>query len=93
LGGSSAPCPRNQAAGAAKPLKPFLIAAKAVVNGPNAHPFYKWAAGARPKDVPRWNFHKYLMGRDGYIAQVFPSAVEPSDTRVKTAIARTLAET
>ena len=71
----------------------FPIAAKAVVKGPNAHPFYKWAADARPKEVPRWNFHKYLIGRDGYIAEVFPSAVEPSDTRVKTAIARTLAET
>ena len=71
----------------------FPIAAKAVVKGPNAHPFYKWAADARPKDVPRWNFHKYLIGRDGYIAEAFPSAVEPSDTRVKTAIARTLAET
>ncbi len=71
----------------------FPITAKAVVSGPNAHPFYKWAAAARPKDVPRWNFHKYLIGRDGYIAEVFASAVEPSDTRVKTAIARTLAET
>ena len=46
----------------------FPIAAKAVVKGPNAHPFYKWAAEARPKDAPRWNFHKYLIGRDGYIA-------------------------
>jgi glutathione peroxidase len=70
----------------------FPIAAKAVVNGPEAHPFYKWAAAARPKDVPRWNFHKYLIGHDGYIAEVFPSAVDPSDTRVKTAIARALAE-
>ncbi|MGZ3293751.1 MAG: glutathione peroxidase [Xanthobacteraceae bacterium] len=70
----------------------FPIAAKVVVNGPEAHPFYKWAAAARPKDVPRWNFHKYLIGHDGYIADVFPSAVEPSDTRVKTAIARALAE-
>jgi glutathione peroxidase len=71
----------------------FPIAAKAVVAGPNAHPFYKWAADARPKDIPRWNFHKYLVGRDGYIAEVFPSSTEPSDTRVKTAIARALAET
>lgn len=69
----------------------FPIAAKAVVKGPNAHPFYKWAAEARPKDVPRWNFHKYLVGRDGYIADVFPEAVEPGDTRVKTAVARALA--
>ena len=71
----------------------FPITAKAVVSGPNAHPFYKWAAEARPKDVPKWNFHKYLIGRDGYIADVFPSSVEPTDTRVKTAIARALTDT
>ena len=70
----------------------FPMAAKAIVKGTNAHPFYKWAADARPKDVPRWNFHKYLIGRDGYIAEVFPETVEPSDTRVKTAIARALAD-
>ena len=70
----------------------FPIAAKAVVTGANAHPFYKWAAQARPNEVPRWNFHKYLIGRDGYIAEVFASAVEPTDTRVKTAIAKALAE-
>ena len=71
----------------------FPISAKAVVKGPDAHPFYRWAAEARPKDVPRWNFHKYLIGRDGYIADVFPESVEPRDTRVKTAIARALADT
>jgi glutathione peroxidase len=71
----------------------FPISAKAVVKGANAHPFYKWAAEARPKDVPRWNFHKYLIGRDGNIAEVFPESVVPSDTRVKTAIARALADT
>ena len=70
----------------------FPIAAKATVKGPDAHPFYKWAAKARPKDVPRWNFHKYLIGRDGYLADVFPESVEPLDTRVKTAIARALAD-
>ena len=69
----------------------FPIAAKAVVAGPNAHPFYKWAAELRPRDIPRWNFHKYLIGRDGGIADVFPETVEPLDTRVKTAIARSLA--
>ena len=70
----------------------FPMAAKATVKGANTHPFYKWAADARPKDAPRWNFHKYLIGRDGYIAEVFPETVEPSDTRVKTAIARALAD-
>jgi glutathione peroxidase len=71
----------------------FPMAAKAIVKGSNAHPFYKWAATERPKDVPHWNFHKYLLGRDGYIAEVFPETVEPTDTRVKTAIARAFAET
>ena len=69
----------------------FPMAAKVAVTGANAHPFYKWAAEARPKDTPRWNFHKYLIGRDGYIADVFPSAVEPTDTRIKTALGRALA--
>src|SRR5690349_11619681 len=68
----------------------FPIAAKADVRGPNAHPFYKWAAAERPKDLPRWNFHKYLIGRDGHIVDVFPERVEPTDTRVVTAIARQL---
>ena len=70
----------------------FPMTAKAVVVGANAHPFYRWAAEARPKQVPKWNFHKYLIGRDGYIAEVFASAVEPADTRIKTAIARALAD-
>src|SRR3954452_11499086 len=70
----------------------FPIAAKVTVKGANAHPFYKWAADARPRDVPRWNFHKYLIGRDGYIVEAFPETVEPTDTRVKTAIARALAD-
>src|SRR6201985_1169433 len=69
----------------------FPITAKAVVKGPNAHPFYRWAAEQRPKDVPHWNFHKYLIGRDGGISDVFPQTIEPTDTRIKTAIARSLA--
>ena len=52
----------------------FPLAAKAQVKGPNPHPFYKWAASERPLETPRWNFHKYLVGRDGHIAAVFPTA-------------------
>lgn len=70
----------------------FPVAAKAVVKGPDAHPFYKWAAAARPTEVPRWNFHKYLIGRDGYIADVFAHSIAPDDTRVATAIAKALAD-
>ncbi len=64
----------------------FPLAAKTTVVGERAHPFYRWAARERPADTPRWNFHKYLIGRDGRIAAVFPTSVEPTDPRVLTAI-------
>lgn len=60
----------------------FPLAAKVDVKGPGAHPFYKWAALERPLDTPRWNFHKYLIGRDGHLKAGFTSAVEPSDARL-----------
>jgi len=69
----------------------FPITAKAVVNGPAAHPFYKWATAQRPLDRPRWNFHKYLIGRDGMIAASFISEIEPADARVIAAIEKELA--
>ncbi len=66
----------------------FPLAAKAAVKGPAAHPFYKWAAAERPLETPRWNFHKYLIGRDGHIAAAFSTATEPQDPKVIAAIAR-----
>ena len=68
----------------------FPLAAKAQVKGPSAHPFYRWAASERPLETPRWNFHKYLVGRDGHIAAVFATDVEPMDARVINAIAKEL---
>src|SRR5580658_4147546 len=68
----------------------FPITAKAVVRGSGSHPFYKWAAAQRPLDPPRWNFHKFLIGRDGLIAASFPSEIEPTDARVIAAIEKEL---
>jgi glutathione peroxidase len=68
----------------------FPIAEKAVLSGSNAHPFYRWAALERPLDAPRWNFHKYLIGRDGRIAASFATRVEPMDARVIEAIVKEL---
>jgi glutathione peroxidase len=68
----------------------FPLAAKVVVRGSNQHPFYRWAATERPLETPRWNFHKYLIGRDGRIAAVFATGVEPMDARVINAIAKEL---
>jgi glutathione peroxidase len=68
----------------------FPLAAKTVVRGLNVHPFYKWAAVERPIETPRWNFHKYLIGRDGHIAAVFPTEIEPMDARVIDAVVKEL---
>jgi glutathione peroxidase len=71
----------------------FPLTAKAEVKGPNAHPFYRWAASERPLETPKWNFHKYLVGRDGHIAAVFATAIEPMDARVAAAVAKELNRT
>jgi glutathione peroxidase len=68
----------------------FPLAAKAQVKGASPHPFYKWAATERPLETPRWNFHKYLVGRDGHIAAVFATDIEPMDARVINAIVKEL---
>jgi glutathione peroxidase len=70
----------------------FPLAAKVEVRGAAAHPFYRWLALERPGEVPRWNFHKYLIDRDGRLKASFPSAVEPTDARVIAAIEGELAK-
>jgi glutathione peroxidase len=69
----------------------FPLTEKVTVKGKDAHPFYRWAAIERPLDAPRWNFHKYLIGRDGHLKAGFTSAVEPDEPRVIAAIEKELA--
>lgn len=65
----------------------FPLAEKQVVKGVSAHPFYLWARQVMgDANVPRWNFHKYLVDRDGKLAGAFPSAVEPFSPRLVDAI-------
>jgi glutathione peroxidase len=68
----------------------FPLTEKISVKGAGAHPFYKWAALEKPLDRPRWNFHKYLVGRDGRIAAAFATAIEPADARVIAAVEKEL---
>ena len=68
----------------------FPLTAKTRVKMPNAHPFYAWAAAQRPGETPRWNFHKYLVARNGALAGAFATQVEPNDPRVISAIAAEL---
>jgi glutathione peroxidase len=68
----------------------FPLTEKVAVRGETAHPFYRWAAVQRPGETPRWNFHKYLVGRDGTLAAAFASATEPNDPRLIATIEREL---
>jgi glutathione peroxidase len=68
----------------------FPIVAKVHVKGPAAHPFYRWAAAEKPGAVPGWNFHKYLVGRDGRLLAAYPHTLDPTDPRLVTAIAAEL---
>ena len=42
--------------------------------------------------APKWNFHKYLVDRSGKRVQSFPSAVEPNDPKLVSAIEKLLEE-
>jgi glutathione peroxidase len=56
----------------------FPMTSKNKVSGGAAHPFYKWVIGeAGEAAAPRWNFHKYLIGRDGALVGTYGSKVKP----------------
>lgn len=56
----------------------FPLTTKEVVSGPKAHPFYRWAREALgAASAPGWNFHKYLVGRDGKLIAGYGTRVEP----------------
>ena len=70
----------------------FPLTAKVVVTGPQAHPFYRWAREALGAgSAPRWNFHKYLVGRDGKLIAGYGSGVEPLSPELTKAIEAALA--
>jgi glutathione peroxidase len=58
----------------------FPITARQAITGPGAHPLFIAMREAFSKDIlPRWNFFKYLFGRDGGLINHWPSDVEPDD--------------
>ena len=70
----------------------FPMAAKADVKGKAAHPFFAWA-GEKAGVVgrPVWNFHKYLIGRDGEFRDWFSSATKPTGPKITRAVEKALA--
>jgi glutathione peroxidase len=68
----------------------FPMAEKAVVKGDNAIPLFKWAA-ASTASPPQWNFHKYLIGRDGKVIAAYGSSTAPDSAELKVALEKALA--
>ena len=59
----------------------FPMFSKTAVLGPRAHPLFQGLA-QRTGERPGWNFHKYLIARDGQTVQSFPSAMAPDDPAI-----------
>jgi glutathione peroxidase len=68
----------------------FPMFAKTTVVGPNADPLFVELARAGGA-APGWNFHKYLLARDGSVVGTYPSTVDPLDARLVRDLERTLA--
>ncbi len=69
----------------------FLISEKTDVLGDNTHPFFIWAkenygSGA----IPKWNFHKIIIGKNGKIANTFSSITNPSSNKFISSIEKEL---
>ncbi|MFZ5789929.1 MAG: glutathione peroxidase [Pseudomonadota bacterium] len=70
----------------------FPMLAKQTVVGPDAHPLYRWAASQTGRrGLPKWNFHKILIGRDGRLAAWFSTMIDPASPKLAAAIEQALA--
>jgi glutathione peroxidase len=72
----------------------FPMHAKLEVNGPGAHPLFRWLTGAAPgvlgTQAVKWNFTKFLVDRRGRFVERFASATPPE--RLAAAIEALLAK-
>ena len=56
----------------------FLITEKISVTGADAHPFFKWAKKNHGSSaIPKWNFHKIIIGKNGKVVETFASITKP----------------
>ena len=60
----------------------FPMTEKVSVKGSNAHPFYKWAKENFGRNaVPKWNFHKIIIGKNGKVFDTFASMTKPTSKK------------
>ena len=90
----------NQEPGNSKEIKNFCEAKfgitfpmteKVPVKGEKAHPFYKWAKeNYGKKAIPKWNFHKIIIGKNGKIDDTFSSMTNPSSKKFIEALEKSI---
>jgi glutathione peroxidase len=68
----------------------FPLFEKVATKGPEQSPVYAFLT--KQHGEPRWNFHKYLVGKDGQVIAAFPSKVTPESTELRGAIDQALAK-
>lgn len=67
----------------------FTMFAPTHVRGDEANPLFKYLG--RESGSPKWNFNKYLLGKDGKVIQHFGSMTSPDSDKLKKAIEQSLA--
>ena len=61
----------------------FPMTSLNAVRGEKAHPFYKWAKLTYGnKTVPKWNFHKILINKEGKVISAFSSMTKPTSNKI-----------
>ena len=61
------------------------------VKGENAHPVFKWAKESFGNSaVPKWNFHKILINKNGQIIDTFASFTSPMSSKIIKKIEKSL---
>ena len=68
----------------------FPLFEKVKTKGPEQSPVYAFLTKAHGE--PRWNFHKYLVGKDWQVVAAFPSKVTPESVELRVAIDQALAK-
>ena len=69
----------------------FPMTEKVSVKGSNAHPFYLWAKENHGKSaIPKWNFHKIIINKEGKVSETFSSITNPSSKKFLNSIKKLL---
>ncbi|MBS0452967.1 MAG: glutathione peroxidase [Proteobacteria bacterium] len=69
----------------------FPMFVKSAVRGSDANPLFKELA-RQTGTTPKWNFYKYLVGRDGKVVAAYSSLTEPDDRKLLGALQKELAQ-